>query len=63
MELQPGETRMVRLNLDSRAFAYWDVATHRWMARAGIYRLSVGGGSDDIRLSKNVLMSSTGPVE
>jgi beta-glucosidase len=63
VELQPGETKTVRLNLDSRAFAYWDVATHRWMARAGIYRLLVGGGSDDIRLTKNVLMSSTGPVE
>lgn len=63
VELQSGETKTVRLNLDSRAFAYWDVATHRWTARAGIYRLLVGGGSDDIRLRKNVLMSSAGPVE
>jgi beta-glucosidase len=63
VELQPGETKTVRLNLDARAFAYWDVAMHRWTARAGIYRLLVGGGSDDIRLTKNVLMSSGGPVE
>ena len=63
VELQPGESKTVRLNLDSRAFAYWDVATHRWIARAGTYRLLVGGGSDDIRLRRDVLMSSTGPVE
>jgi len=63
VELRPGETKTVRLNLDTRAFAYWDVATHRWTARAGIYQLLIGGGSDDIRVRKNVQVSSTGPVE
>jgi len=28
-----------------------------------IYRLLADGGSDDLRLRKNVPMSSTGPVE
>lgn len=61
--LRPGETRTVTLTLDPRAFAFWDVTAHRWTARAGKYQLLVGAASDDIRTSKDVVISSTEQIE
>ncbi len=42
VELQPGETKHVSLALDPRAFAYWDVKTHRWAIDPGKFTVSVG---------------------
>lgn len=60
--LAPGQTRAVGLTLDPRAFAGWDVATHRWVARAGRYQLLVGSASDDIRLKTEIRVTATGAV-
>ncbi len=61
--LRPSETRTVELALDSRAFAFWDAATHRWTVQAGTYRVMVGGASDDIRAIKEIVISATKAVE
>jgi beta-glucosidase len=60
--LAAGQTRAVELTLDPRAFAGWDVATHRWVARAGRYQLLVGSASDDIRLKTEIRVTATGAV-
>ena len=41
VELRPGETTTVSLDLDRRAFAYWDVALHDWVVAAGEHRVQV----------------------
>lgn len=60
--LKPGENRTVTLALDPRAFGFWDSATHHWVARAGRYRLLVGGASDDIRLTRDIEVTATAPI-
>jgi beta-glucosidase len=48
--LEPGQTRRVRLVLDSRSFSYWDVNSHSWQIAPGTYQIMVGSSSRDIRL-------------
>jgi beta-glucosidase len=39
--LEPGETRTVELQLDRRAFAYYDIEASRWVVAPGDYRIEV----------------------
>jgi beta-glucosidase len=55
--LRPGETRRVSFTLGSRAFSYWDAAGDRWRVAGGQYRILVGGGSRDIRLTGTVRLN------
>jgi beta-glucosidase len=49
--LKPGERRRVHVSLNARAFAYYDVHSKAWEARAGHYRILVGRSVEDIALS------------
>ncbi len=40
--LEPGESRTVTLELDRRAFAYYDVTDHRWAVAPGQYSIELG---------------------
>lgn len=46
--LAPGASQQVRIELDPRAFSYWDVKTHAWVREAGTYDVLVGASSADI---------------
>lgn len=48
--LKPGQTRHVRLKLNARSFAYWDINTHGWKIAPGTYRIMVGSSSRDYAL-------------
>ena len=61
--LKPGESRTVALTADPRAFAFWDATTHRWVARAGGYKLLVGSASDDIRLTREIGVTATQSID
>ena len=50
VELQPGETRTVRISLDRRALAYYDDSLRHWVAEAGEFEALVGRSADDILL-------------
>ena len=52
--LEPGESAELLLTLDSRAFSYWDVASHGWKVALGTYQIMVGSSSRDIRLQGQV---------
>src|SRR5262249_6482694 len=52
--LGAGESRGVSVTVGPRAFATWDVASHRWKVGAGRYRILVGSSSRDLRLSGGV---------
>lgn len=52
--LKPGQSRRVRLKLDSRAFAYWDTGTHGWKIMPGSYRIMVGSSSRQMPLQDSL---------
>ena len=48
--LQPGETKLVTLYLDRRAFSFYDVSTPGWKAEPGTFSILVGRSSAQIEL-------------
>jgi beta-glucosidase len=47
--LDPGESKTIVLDLDDRAFSFWDARIHDWRAEPGAFDLHVGTSSRDIR--------------
>lgn len=45
VELLPGESRTVSMDLDMRDFCFWDVVSHSWKFEAGDFVISAGGSS------------------
>ena len=58
VELQPGETRHVTVQLNGRAFTYYDVDGKKWHADAGDFKVSVGRSSEDIVLAGKIALAS-----
>lgn len=56
VDLKPSEKGHVHIDLDARAFAYWDVTTHAWKIATGTYKILVGFSSRDIRLQSAVTL-------
>jgi len=51
VRLAPGETKHVTLDLDARAFSYWDEANHKWTIDPGKFVIRVGDSSEDTMLN------------
>ncbi len=51
VRLAPGETRHVTVQADPRLLADYDVASHGWRIRSGVYHAAVGASSADLKLS------------
>jgi beta-glucosidase len=54
VRLAPGETRHVTLNLDARAFSYWDSSAHKWTIDPGKFVVRVGDSSENTPLSADL---------
>jgi len=54
VRLAPGETKHITLNLDARAFSYWDEAAHKWTIDPGKFVVRVGDSSENTPLSAEV---------
>jgi beta-glucosidase len=54
VELQPSQSREVRIVLDARAFAFYDPERREWVVEAGAYDLLIGGSAADIELQATV---------
>ena len=52
--LEPGGSATVRVTLDRRAFAFYDVLREDWVAEPGEFEILVGASSRDIRSRKVV---------
>ncbi|MGN6446350.1 glycoside hydrolase family 3 C-terminal domain-containing protein [Amnibacterium sp.] len=50
VDLEPGASETVRIELDARAFAFWDVARGRFVVEGGAFGIRVGASSRDLRL-------------
>jgi beta-glucosidase len=59
VELQPGETRSVTVELDFRAFAYYHPAHRQWITEDGEYDILIAASATDIRHSLEVTLEST----
>ena len=56
VRLAPGETKHVTLNLDARAFSYWDEAAHKWTIDPGKFVVRVGDSSENTPLSAELTL-------
>jgi beta-glucosidase len=54
VRLDPGESELVSLQLDQRAFSFWSTVHHRWVVEAGDFTISVGSSSRDLPLAATV---------
>lgn len=61
--LKSGESKKLRIQLRSTALAYFDHKINKWKAEAGIYQVRIGSSSRDIRLRKNLSISSAQTFE
>jgi beta-glucosidase len=59
VRLEPGETRTVTIELDARAFAYYDPAYRQWVVESGAFDILVGRSSADICLRETVQLESS----
>lgn len=50
VNLRPGEKQTVNFGLEEGSFAFYDVASKRWLAEPGKFEILVGSSSRDIRL-------------
>ncbi|MEV0228137.1 glycoside hydrolase family 3 C-terminal domain-containing protein [Nonomuraea sp. NPDC050786] len=52
--LEPGQATTVTFDLDTRAFAYWDVAEGRWLVAPGSYAIQIGENASRIVAEETV---------
>jgi beta-glucosidase len=57
LRLAPGETKHVTLNLDARAFSYWDAAAHKWTIDPGKFVILVGDSSESTPLHADLTLN------
>ena len=59
VDLQPGQTKRVKVLLDSRAFSYFDVGAHEWRIGPGQFHIFVGRSVDRTELAGTVALTSS----
>jgi beta-glucosidase len=57
--LEPGQSASVIVDLDRRAFAFWDPGSHGWVVEPGDFEIRVGASSRDIRAVATVTVPDT----
>jgi beta-glucosidase len=58
VQLNAGETRLVSLTLDRRAFSYYDIGKRGWTAEAGDFNIYVGHSAAQIDLSGKMTLQT-----
>jgi beta-glucosidase len=59
VELEPGETQTVSIDLDFRSFAYYHPKYKQWITEDGDFDILIGASAADIRHSLTVTLEST----
>jgi beta-glucosidase len=59
VDLKPGETKTVSIDLDFRAFAYFHPSYNQWITEDGDFDLLIASSSADIRETLTVTLEST----
>jgi beta-glucosidase len=58
VELEPGESKEISIEVDARAFSYYNTAIHDWYAESGEYEILVGPSSAECPLRAIITMVS-----
>lgn len=58
IELDPGQTGHVDVELDQRAFSYWSTGLHKWVVEAGEFDIEVGQDSRTIAASQSITVDA-----
>lgn len=59
VDLQPGETKTISIDLDFRAFAYYHPEYRQWITEDGDFDLLIAASASDIRHTVTVTLQST----
>lgn len=62
VELNPGEEKVVSMELDKRSFAWYNTEIKDWYAATGTYEILVGSSSADILLTAEIRIISTAEI-
>lgn len=62
VELMPKQTKRVTMQLDRRAFAYYNADARAWAVESGAYEIRIAASSRDIRLSESLMVTAVQPV-
>ena len=54
--LKVGEEKTVTMELPTNSLAFYDETIHDFFTEAGEYQIMVGAASDDIRLTKSIVL-------
>ncbi|UCF64601.1 MAG: glycoside hydrolase family 3 C-terminal domain-containing protein, partial [bacterium] len=54
VNLSSGESKKVSFSLDKNAFSFYDMQSSSWKVEPGLFRIFIGGSSQDIRLSRDI---------
>lgn len=57
--LEPGESKIVTIELGDKAFRYFNVKTNAWEVEGGSYELRIAASSADVRLTAAVNVAGT----
>ena len=57
-DLKPREKKIIRVEIDRRAFAFWDVGVSDWRVEDGEYHILAGSSSSDIRSTCHIILRS-----
>jgi beta-glucosidase len=60
--LEPGESQVISLDLDRRAFAYWDVREGGWIVAPGAYTVQLGASAAEILAEASVVLTGDAVV-
>ena len=60
VHLEAGESKLVSIPLDDKAFRYWNDPAGHWAVEGGSYTVRVGACSEDIRLEATVTVEPSG---
>ena len=56
IDLAPGETKTVTVNLPARAFQFWHPDRKEWLAEPGVFEILVASSATEIRLTQKIEM-------
>jgi beta-glucosidase len=52
--LAPGEAATITLDLDARAFSFWDIGRHGWALEPGEFEVRIGSSSRTIHTTGTI---------
>jgi len=58
IEIEPGESETVKIELDSRAFAFFDPLRNDWVVEEGDFEILAGSSVENIHLTETVFVQS-----